>query len=179
VLFSANPQSRSAYQQLFPTRQIDKFYEAIAPALPNLTFPLVHKSRLVDGEPFFRMQEGPGASNTETAVEVRETHGDLWRYGLFPVTGKKHQLRVHMTALGASICNDPFYPEVIKDAVDDYANPLKLLAQGCVLSIRSRVQNAVSAARSRSTGNRRNDKARARRALYASVAAYRSLTVRT
>ncbi|KAF1030474.1 MAG: putative RNA pseudouridine synthase [Pseudomonas sp.] len=130
VLFSANPQSRSAYQQLFPTRKIDKFYEAIAPALPHLSFPLVHKSRLVDGEPFFRMQEGPGASNTETAVEVRETQGDLWRYGLFPVTGKKHQLRVHMTALGASICNDPFYPHFVRDAQDDYANPLKLLAQG-------------------------------------------------
>ncbi|MGY2289644.1 pseudouridine synthase [Pseudomonas sp. SDO528_S397] len=130
VLFSANPHTRAAYQQLFPTRKIDKFYEAIAPALPGLTFPLVHKSRLVDGEPFFRMQEGPGASNTETAMEVREKNGDLWRYGLFPVTGKKHQLRVHMTALGASICNDPFYPEVIKDAEDDYANPLKLLAQG-------------------------------------------------
>lgn len=130
VLFSANPHSRSAYQQLFPTRRIDKFYEAIAPALPHLSFPLVHKSRLVDGEPFFRMQEGPGASNTETAVEVREKNADLWRYGLFPVTGKKHQLRVHMTALGASICNDPFYPEVIKDAEDDYAKPLKLLAQG-------------------------------------------------
>lgn len=93
VLFSANPQSRSAYQQLFPTRRIDKFYEAIAPALPHLAFPMVHKSRLVDGEPFFRMQEGIGASNTETAVEVREKNGDLWRYGLFPVTGKKHQLR--------------------------------------------------------------------------------------
>lgn len=130
VLFSANPDSRTAYQQLFPTRRIDKIYEAIAPALPGLTFPRVHKSRLVDGEPFFRMQEGPGASNTETAVEVREKHGDLWRYGLFPVTGKKHQLRVHMAALGASICNDPFYPDVIKDAQDDYANPLKLLAQG-------------------------------------------------
>lgn len=130
VLFSANPHTRAAYQQLFPTRKIDKFYEAIAPALPGLTFPLVHKSRLVDGEPFFRMQEGPGASNTETAMEVREKNGDFWRYGLFPVTGKKHQLRVHMTALGASICNDPFYPEVIKDAEDDYANPLKLLAQG-------------------------------------------------
>ena len=130
VLFSANPQSRSAYQQLFPTRRIDKFYEAIAPALPNLVFPMVHKSRLVEGEPFFRMQEGPGVSNTETSVQVREKNAGLWRYGLFPVTGKKHQLRVHMTALGASICNDPFYPDVVKDAEDDYANPLKLLAQG-------------------------------------------------
>ena len=130
VLFSANPQSRSAYQSLFPTRKIDKYYEAIAQALPQLAFPLVHKSRLVDGEPFFRMQEGPGVSNTETAVQVLEKNGDLWRYGLSPVTGKKHQLRVHMTALGASICNDPFYPQVLKDVEDDYANPLKLLARG-------------------------------------------------
>ena len=40
VMFSANPQSRSAYQSLFPTRQIEKRYEAIAPALPELTFPV-------------------------------------------------------------------------------------------------------------------------------------------
>lgn len=130
VLFSANPHSRSAYQSLFPTRQIEKRYEAIARALPQHDFPLVHKSRLVEGEPFFRMQEGAGVSNTETAVEVREKNGELWRYGLYPVTGKKHQLRVHMSALGAGICNDPFYPQVLKDAQDYYAQPLKLLAQG-------------------------------------------------
>ncbi|WP_273825470.1 MULTISPECIES: pseudouridine synthase [Pseudomonas] len=130
VLFSANPATRSAYQSLFPTRQIDKFYEAIAPALPGLDFPRVHKSRLVDGEPFFRMCEGEGASNTETLIEVAEKNGDLWRYALSPVTGKKHQLRVHMAALGAAICNDPFYPQVLKDVEDDYANPLKLLAKG-------------------------------------------------
>ncbi len=129
VLFSANKQTRSAYQSLFPTRQIDKRYEAIAPGLPGIEFPRVHKSRLVDGEPFFRMQEGEGVSNTETAMEVCERNGDLWRYALYPVTGKKHQLRVHMAALGAGICNDPFYPNVLKDAVDDYARPLKLLAQ--------------------------------------------------
>ncbi|WP_325985083.1 pseudouridine synthase [Pseudomonas protegens] len=130
VLFSANPDSRSAYQALFPTRKIEKRYEAIAAALPQLNFPLLYKSRLVDGEPFFRMQEAQGPSNTETAIEVREKHGELWRYALYPVTGKKHQLRVHMNALGAAICNDPFYPEVLKDIEDDYARPLKLLAQG-------------------------------------------------
>ncbi|MGV8859914.1 MAG: pseudouridine synthase [Pseudomonas sp.] len=130
VLFSANKGSRSAYQSLFPARQIDKRYEAIARALPEVQFPRVHKSRLVAGEPFFRMQEGPGVSNTETRIEVSERNGEYWRYGLYPVTGKKHQLRVHMAALGAAICNDPFYPDVLKDAVDDYSQPLKLLAQG-------------------------------------------------
>jgi len=130
VMFSANPQSRSAYQSLFPNRQIDKRYQAIAQALPQLEFPLTHKSRMVSGEPFFRMQEVEGQSNSETLAEVLEKHGEFWRYGLSPITGKTHQLRVHMTALGASICNDPFYPQVLKDVEDDYANPLKLLAQG-------------------------------------------------
>ncbi|MDB6051861.1 MAG: pseudouridine synthase family protein [Pseudomonas sp.] len=130
VLFSANKSSRSAYQSLFPTREIHKRYEAIARALPEVEFPQVHKSRLVAGEPFFRMCEGIGASNTETRIEVSERQGDWWRYGLYPVTGKKHQLRVHMAALGAPICNDPFYPDVINSAADDFNLPLKLLAQG-------------------------------------------------
>src|SRR3546814_115006 len=81
-------------------------------------------------EPCVLMQGGPGEPNTETAIEVLEKNGELWRYGLYPVTGKKHQLRVHMHALGAGICNDPFYPDVLRDVADDYANPLKLLAQG-------------------------------------------------
>jgi len=128
VLFSANPQTRSAYQQLFPQRRIDKHYQAIAPALNQLAFPLVHKSRLVHGEPFFRMQEAAGAVNSETVARVLEKNGDLWRYGLSPITGKTHQLRVHMAALGAAICNDPFYPQLLDTPQDDYHNPLKLLA---------------------------------------------------
>ncbi|MGH8465333.1 MAG: pseudouridine synthase, partial [Pseudomonas sp.] len=61
-------------------------------------------------------------------AQVLEKNDELWRYGLSPITGKTHQLRVHMAALGACICNDPFYPQVLEDQ-DDYAKPLKLLAQ--------------------------------------------------
>lgn len=129
VLFSANPTTRAIYQRLFPERRIDKHYQAIAPALPGLSFPRVHKSRLVHGEPFFRMHEVEGEANSETLAEVLETNGPLWRYGLSPVTGKTHQLRVHMAALGAGICNDPFYP-TLQNAPDDLTRPLKLLARG-------------------------------------------------
>ena len=44
VLFSANPHTRSAYQRLFPERRIDKRYQAIAAAMPQHAFPLVHKT---------------------------------------------------------------------------------------------------------------------------------------
>ncbi|MFB4392935.1 MULTISPECIES: pseudouridine synthase [unclassified Pseudomonas] len=128
VLFSANPQTRGAYQRLFPERRIDKQYQAIAAALAQHAFPRVHKSRLEHGEPFFRMREVEGAPNTETLAEVLEKNGELWRYGLSPVTGKTHQLRVHMAALGAAICNDPFYP-VLRNEQDDLQRPLKLLAR--------------------------------------------------
>ncbi|WNW10655.1 pseudouridine synthase [Pseudomonas sp. DTU_2021_1001937_2_SI_NGA_ILE_001] len=130
VLFSAHPGSRSAYQALFRTRNIDKYYEAIAPALPHLDFPREHASRLVDGEPFFRMQEADGAPNTLTRLEVLERQDAWWRYGLFPVTGKKHQLRVHMAALGAPIRHDAFYPQVDKVLAEDFQRPLQLLARG-------------------------------------------------
>ena len=114
VLFSTNPGSRGRYQALFRERRIDKYYEAIAPALPRLDFPLLRRTRLVPGEPFFRMREGEGEPNSETRIEVAERNGRWWRYRLYPVTGKKHQLRVHLAALGAGIQNDGFYPELLE-----------------------------------------------------------------
>jgi tRNA pseudouridine32 synthase/23S rRNA pseudouridine746 synthase len=128
VLFSARRDTRSAYQALFQQRRIEKRYEALAPALPELSFPLLKRSRMVAGDPFFRMQETDGEPNSETRVEVME-HGDgHWRYALYPVSGKKHQLRVHMAALGAPILNDDFYPELVDVAPGNYLHPLKLLA---------------------------------------------------
>lgn len=129
VLFSAQRSSRAAYQTLFRDRKIDKSYEAIAPALTHLEFPLIRRSRIVRGEPFFRSCEVDGDANTETRIEVAERHENFWRYNLYPVTGKKHQLRVHMNALGAPICNDAFYPAVCDTLLDDYTRPLQLLAR--------------------------------------------------
>jgi len=130
VLFSANPASRPAYQALFRERRITKRYEAVAAPRPQLAFPLTRSTRIVEGEPFFRMQEVEGTPNSETRIEVIEKGENHWRYALHPVTGKKHQLRVHMAALGAAILNDPLYPALQVRADDEYEKPLQLLAQG-------------------------------------------------
>lgn len=130
VMFSTNRKTRNAYQALFRERRIEKTYEAIAPALPQHQFPLTRKTRIVDGNPFFRSKEIDGEPNSETRIEVSERGGELWRYALYPVTGKKHQLRVHLAALGAPICNDPIYPVYHGEMEeDDYARPLMLLAR--------------------------------------------------
>lgn len=130
VLFSVDPASRSAYQSLFRERRIRKHYLALAPPLHGLSFPHIHRSRIERGTPFFRMQETPGASNSETRIEVMARGDAHWLYGLEPVTGRKHQLRVNMAALGAPLLNDPLYPYLGAPGAEDWTRPLALLAKG-------------------------------------------------
>ena len=129
VLFSQRPDSRDAYQRLFRERRIDKTYEALAPALPGLQFPLERRSRIVTGEPFFRMAEAPGEPNARTRVDVIAADAAAWHYRLRPETGRKHQLRVHMAALGAPILGDDLYPQLQPAADPLRAPPLQLLAR--------------------------------------------------
>lgn len=132
VLFSLNPKTRGHYTSLFRRRKIRKVYEALAPTLPNLDgakFPTIRRSRIVQGEPFFRMQEVSGEANSETELSPIRHLGPNTVYQLVPVTGRKHQLRVHLAGLGIPIINDKLYPAMIRSDQDDFSSPLKLLAK--------------------------------------------------
>ena len=133
VVFSVRPQDRAAYQALFRERAVDKVYEAIAPFDAAVALPLVHRSRMVeDPDAFYRMTETGGEPNSETAIDLLEWRGAWARYRLAPVTGKRHQLRVHMAALGLPLAGDQFYPRVRRrpDETEDFTDPLRLLARG-------------------------------------------------
>jgi tRNA pseudouridine32 synthase / 23S rRNA pseudouridine746 synthase len=129
VMFSCNPATRGAYQSLFQRRGVNKTYEALAPVLSGACFPMTYRSRMVDGTPFFRMQETEGEANSETVIDVIEERGGIALYRLRPVTGRKHQLRVHLAALGIPIINDAFYPDALPCKADDVSMPLQLLAR--------------------------------------------------
>ena len=129
VLFSHNPASRGAYNALFREHAMEKVYEALAPVNARLQFPMTYRSCIVKGTPFFRMQEVAGEPNAETWIDLLEQRGGIGRYQLRPVSGKQHQLRVHMAALGVPIQNDGVYPDVLPSKGDDVSQPLKLLAK--------------------------------------------------
>ena len=75
------------------------------------------------------MQQVAGEPNAETEIDVLARHGARWLYRLRPKTGRTHQLRVHMAALGAPIINDGFYPQALPCKGDDFSQPLQLLAR--------------------------------------------------
>jgi tRNA pseudouridine32 synthase/23S rRNA pseudouridine746 synthase len=129
ALFCIDPACRGAYQRLFEQRTVSKVYEAIAPYRADLVLPRVHHSRLEEGAEFFTMQEVAGEPNSETRIELIGQQGEWGHYRLEPHTGKKHQLRAHMAALGVPILHDPWYPEKLAHKGDDFSKPLQLLAR--------------------------------------------------
>ena len=129
VMFSVQPQTRAHYNALFSQRTVSKVYEAIAPWRAELQFPMTRQSRIVEAGHFMLQTEIHGTVNAITELDVLEVRGALARYSLKPVTGKRHQLRVHMAALGLPIEGDGLYPTLTPEGQIDYERPLQLLAK--------------------------------------------------
>jgi tRNA pseudouridine32 synthase/23S rRNA pseudouridine746 synthase len=108
-----------------------------------LNWPLLHSSRLQaqEGPAFMQMQTLPGPPNAHTSIDLIQRLGqplgadvgELAHYRLWPLTGRKHQLRVHLCELGMPIVGDRIYPVLWPDlepgAAPDYTQPLQLLAR--------------------------------------------------
>ena len=132
LLLVVRRERRGAYQTLFASRRVRKTYEAVAAHDPALELPRTVESRIVKERGVILAREVPGPANARTHVELLE-HGDgLARYRLTPLTGRTHQLRLHMRGLGVPILGDRFYATASgepEDApLDDWTRPLQLLA---------------------------------------------------
>ena len=92
-------------------------------------WPVRRETRIVQSAHFMQQMEVDGEPNTLTHIAPLQVHGKLARYELKPVTGHRHQLRVHMAALGLPIVGDGIYPRLTPEGQVDYARPLQLLAK--------------------------------------------------
>ena len=126
---------RAPYQDLFARRVVTKTYTAVAGYDPDLALPRTVESHIHKDRGVMQAFEIAGrAPNSRTLVELDELGeaapgGRRWaRYTLSPHTGKTHQLRLHLNSLGIPIRNDPLYPVDRDRALDDFTDPLQLLA---------------------------------------------------
>jgi tRNA pseudouridine32 synthase/23S rRNA pseudouridine746 synthase len=138
VIFSVNPDTRHRYHQLFETRQIHKTYQAIANI--NKGENLVGhewkvKNHIERSEPRFLMRvaekekKGKIKDNSHSLIRCLKQTDQKALFELNPITGKTHQLRLHMQTLGWPILNDKYYPQLQPLSADDYSAPLQLLAK--------------------------------------------------
>jgi len=131
MLVSVNKQSRGLYQQMFMEEgRVRKTYEAVATYTndsPQREW--LVENRIAQGEPWFRMKNAVGAVNARSRIRLVEVMGPWARFHLFPMTGKKHQLRIHLNGLGFPIVNDRYYPDLLPEETDDFNRPLQLLSR--------------------------------------------------
>ncbi|GAA3195507.1 hypothetical protein GCM10020255_097190 [Rhodococcus baikonurensis] len=144
-MFSARPATRGAYQSLFEKRQVTKVYEAVsarpprwgqdAPGFAESDGPLVYRNHIEARRGELRVVvDDSREPNSETMIEARGTGVSasgraVLHTVLRPQSGRMHQLRVHLAALGAGILGDRRYPDLLPDAPDDHSLPLQLLAR--------------------------------------------------
>lgn len=130
VVFSVDLGTRGLYQQLFMENKVRKTYEAVTDIHGILPTGLVQvENRIVTGDPFFRMKTEQGTPNARSRIECIH-YSD--RYALFriqPETGKKHQIRLHLSGLGFGIVNDRYYPDLLPEQPLNFDKPLQLLAR--------------------------------------------------
>ncbi len=130
VIFSVNRKTRGLYHELFMHGKITKTYHAIAEVnQPPQEDRWSVQNRLVRGEPRFRMKTVTGIVNTESHIHLLKVKGNRGLFCLSPITGKTHQLRLHMSSLGFRIINDRLYPDLLAEQNDDFEQPLQLLAK--------------------------------------------------
>jgi tRNA pseudouridine32 synthase/23S rRNA pseudouridine746 synthase len=130
VLVSAKKETRGIYQQMFMNGQVRKTYEAVTHfSYDSGQTEWLVKNRIESGEPWFRMKTCKGKVNACSGIRLIEFGKTQARFQLIPVTGKKHQLRIHLSGLGFPIVNDRYYPTLLPEMPDDFNRPLQLLSR--------------------------------------------------
>ena len=132
LAFGILPAERSAYQELFARREVDKRYEALVRPGRDCTLPrgpgerAVLEDRLLKERGVLTAVVVPGTPNALTELEVLgPADGAALRLALRPRTGRTHQLRIQLSSRGAPIVGEDLYP--VPQVEPD--GPLRLLAR--------------------------------------------------
>jgi tRNA pseudouridine32 synthase/23S rRNA pseudouridine746 synthase len=112
LLLARNAKTQSELSKQFQNRSVDKVYEAMVSGLVEHDEGEINLPLALDwpNRPLHKVDHETGKpSLTRYRVMARDAENQRTRLGLFPVTGRSHQLRVHLQALGHPILGCPLY----------------------------------------------------------------------
>lgn len=128
VLFARGPDMQRALSVAFATRRVHKRYVAVVHGRPERDTGTIELPLAADwpNRPRQRVDHEHGKPST-THYAVLERSSTSARLALEPLTGRSHQLRVHLAAIGHTILGDTLYGDA---AVQAAAPRLLLHAAG-------------------------------------------------
>ena len=116
LVMARGPEAQRTLSAAFAARQVHKRYEAVVWGVPDTAgagaggWCDIHLPLIVDwpNRPRSKVDFAIGKPS-HTRWRLHQALGDRARLLLEPVTGRSHQLRVHLLALGHPILGDPLY----------------------------------------------------------------------
>ncbi|MDZ8118615.1 RluA family pseudouridine synthase [Pontiella agarivorans] len=112
ILFARSPEVQRSLSLQFEKRKISKTYTALVEGVMELDEGMVDFPMRKDMEqrlPPKHIVDCVRGKKAVTEWEVLERTDSTTRVALFPMTGRSHQLRVHMSAIGFPIVGDVIY----------------------------------------------------------------------
>ncbi len=112
VLFARSPEVQRAFGQQFERREVAKTYIALVEGIVEEergTVEFALRKDMAQRLPPKHLVDCVRGKKALTEWKVLERGEGTTRLALFPKTGRSHQLRVHMQAIGFPIVGDPIY----------------------------------------------------------------------
>jgi len=110
LLFAKSPGAVKMFFDLFESRKMEKIYLAVAVGAPKQNEWTCELKLAPDKKRFRRMKvDARFGKESETHFKMLETRGKFSLVEATPVTGRTHQIRVHLTESGLPIVGDELY----------------------------------------------------------------------
>jgi RluA family pseudouridine synthase len=108
LLYAKNPESHKFMNQLFANRRIEKTYGAIVHGIMTDNEGTIEAPLRVYGSGRMGIDETRGKPSRTDFMVVKRCAGHTV-IDAFPITGRRHQIRVHCYCKGHPIVGDPLY----------------------------------------------------------------------